>query len=413
MKDNYEFIWSDNWYIEEDKAWFVEGERNILFCMDLQSDECEYVAEIPTLNSETSKFRQNPRCIKIENEIFCIPDIGECVWVYNLLDSQFRQIEIENPNRERLSMTGVWKYCAKIFVLSVGLKKIIEIDVGKKVIDNFYTLCDMPGEEIAKYVRVESDIYCVSAVSNQIYQFNLETKKITIYTLPNVKGGLYAIGYDGNRFWLSGNRKEIYIWDKKNNSTQILSKFPEQFGIYNFGGDGEKVLDCESIVYDTPTFIDIKAVGQYIWLIPFQTNKVIYVDKDSCQIYSLELNEEEETKESLSKNCMSAKFLVEYILDNRYIGVFSFKNNCIFEIDTLERRKVTKVYTFNNDYRQKMSGRSFSDKSKFDRMLFKHILLINVKNAEQDDDKRNLNKKNIVSEIVEGAVGKAIYSQVN
>ena len=110
---------------------------------------------------------------------------------------------------------------------------------------------------------------------------------------------------------------------------------------------------------------------------------------------------------------MSAKFLVEYILDNRYIGVFSFKNNCIFEIDTLERRKVTKVYTFNNDYRQKMSGRSFSDKSKFDRMLFKHILLINVKNAEQDDNKRNMNKKNIVSEIVEGAVGKAIYSQMN
>ena len=56
------FFWSDNWHIENGKAWFVDGERNVLFCLNLEKKECEYIKEIP--DSDKNTFRLNPKCMK-------------------------------------------------------------------------------------------------------------------------------------------------------------------------------------------------------------------------------------------------------------------------------------------------------------------------------------------------------------
>ena len=39
--ENTFFPWSDNWYIENDKAWCIDGERNLLYCIDLDLKECK------------------------------------------------------------------------------------------------------------------------------------------------------------------------------------------------------------------------------------------------------------------------------------------------------------------------------------------------------------------------------------
>lgn len=48
----------------------------------------------------------------------------------------------------------------------------------------------------------------------------------------------------------------------------------------------------------------------------------------------LEIEEEHETEESLMKRGNAFKYMYEYIRQNRYIGVYSNKNQNIFEIDT-------------------------------------------------------------------------------
>ena len=49
-KDNT-FIWSDNWWIEESEAWFVDGMRDILFNMDLKTNKYKSKEKIPNKNS--------------------------------------------------------------------------------------------------------------------------------------------------------------------------------------------------------------------------------------------------------------------------------------------------------------------------------------------------------------------------
>ncbi len=376
MNDNSNcFIWSDNWYIDNNEAWFVDGERDILCCLNLKSNTCDYAVKIP--NSNLDEFRLNSRCIKFENEVFCMPDKGERIWVYNLNDRYFQQIDIKNPNKVRISIVDFWEYDNKLFAVSIGLKQVIEINIDKKVIDNYYALCDTPEKQIAKSIKVGMNIYCVSAVSNHIYQFDLKIKKSTVYTIPKAEGGFYTISFDGCKFWLSGYRKEIYIWDKENNSTNILRDFPRQFGIYNFARNEKYILDCERTVYDTPAFIESRVAGNYIWFIPFQTNKIIYVDRVTFQVNVLE-NEENESISSLSSYYLAHKYLVLYMEDDRYIGLFSFKDNSVLEIDAIKMTIVKKVYSFGQEYLNTFMAaleKNFNEVNWFHRIIFQKILL--------------------------------------
>lgn len=389
-KDWNYFIWSDNWHIEEDKAWLVDGERDILCNIDLELNKCVYITDIP--NIETNKFRLNQRCLKIDNEIYLMPDNGKKIWVYSLKNNQFEQIVIDNPDNVHLGIYRFWIYGNKIYALSTGLKKIIEINIKKKVVCNYFILSNLDEEEIDNLagIRVGEDIYCVSSSSNRVYQFNLETKQVTTYVVPMVEGGFQTISFDGRLFWLTGYCKEIDIWDKENDSTNVLRDFPHNFGIYDFTGNSENVLDCTAVKYDTPTFIASMLVGKYIWFIPYQTNKVIYVDVETYQIYTLEIGGEEENKSSLLMHYLEHKYLVQYIRDERYIGLFSFKNDYIIEIDTVEKRVEKKSYIFDEESIDKlfrsMNGRTLNERNAMDRVFFLNRL---IKNNTSDKEKMN------------------------
>lgn len=353
------FVWSDNWCIEDETSWFVDGEHNILLKLDLKTNECNFVVEVPC--NGKNGFRLNPRCIKVENDIVCMPDMGDSIWVYQLESAEFKRIAINNPNDKRLSIGNFWIYNKKIVAVSMGLNQIIEIDIQTKKIDNYYNL----NEQISTSIKIDDSIYCVSPISNCIYQFNLVTKKCLNHVLPSKIPGIYTISYDGENFWLSGYCKEIYIWNREKNILKILDNFPEQFGIYNYKGNKSNIVDCALKHYDVPIFLSSIPIGQFIWFIPFQTNKIIYIDRDTYNINSFEIVEEDENEYSIASNRLKHKYLVEYILEDRYIGLFSLKNNCIFEIDTAEKRVNRKKYYFSEDCILKMTQLMMNQKQYF------------------------------------------------
>lgn len=65
------------------------------------------MAELP--DGLINGFRIKPRYIKCENDSFCMPDTGECIWVFSLKDSRFYQLEISNSYMEGISIIIFWK----------------------------------------------------------------------------------------------------------------------------------------------------------------------------------------------------------------------------------------------------------------------------------------------------------------
>lgn len=385
MEDNCKaFMWSDNWWIEDDRAWFVAGAENILFSVNLMTNQCESATKIPDQSS--SKFRLTPYCMKNGNDIFCMPDCGSSIWVYHLNTKSFTDIYINNPNNIRLSVCDFWLHENKIYAVSNGLKQVIEINAVENRIENYYTLCN--DGSITKSIKGRESIYSVSGESCEIYEFNLITKTVTIHNLPDIKHKIFTVCFDGNKFWLSGYKKELYVWDKKENTIEILDKFPKSFGSYNFTKDTDGKVDCETDEYELPAFLYSVNVNGSVWFIPFQTNQILYWDRENKDIAALEVDEEIETKESLlGRFSLSSKYIVEYIRYDRYLGLFSIKNNCILEIDTLEKKAKMKHYTLDNKCMNEMmhiyEQKIFLESDSFHKDFFIHMFEQNIGKKEK------------------------------
>lgn len=380
MKYSYEFIWSDGWYVEGNEAWFVDGARNVLYCLNRLTKECKYISKLPDKSGRT--FRMNPQVIKIEKEVFCMPDMGDRILIYDLADSKFSQIVIDNPHNVRLTCTGFWHYNDKIFVVVSGLKQIIEINIKEKHIDHYYTISNLSEEKLGRCIRSGTDIYMTSAISNKIYQFNLETRQIAVYILQGIEDGLFTICFDGRKFWLSGYKKEIYIWDKENNLVEIVRDFPKDFGEYDFSGKEETLLNCNKNKYIFPAFLQSQVIGEFVWFIPFKTNKIVYININTNERHTFEMPDEEETKESLMTNQMASKYLLQYLLNSQYLGLFSFKNDWIIEIDTKNLKTEVKTFSFNfekyaNDTREYL----FTENNLMDKNIFKYLLITDKKDT--------------------------------
>lgn len=372
------FVWSDNWDVEDNCAWFVDGEKNMLFYVDFKTKRCEFIAELP--DGTMNKFRLNPRCIKCDEEIFCMPDIGECIWIYQLETSQFKKIEIDNPNKVRIAITNFVKIGEKLFAVSKGLKQILRIDIKRKIIEKYYNLGSFLDGEIAGSVIVGSELYCVSATTSYIFKINLDTNKSEKYMLPNIRNKLHTICFDGEDFWLSGYCKELYVWNEKKNTIRIVRNFPIEFDL-NYCVE-EKMLNTDIVEYNTPLFLYSVPMRNYIWFFPFRTGEIIYVDKKTYKIYTFEIGKSDIYSKRPTKYLyLGIRYLFQYVRDERYIGLFSFENNCICEIDTVERKGSLECYSFHPkcSYALQSTYNIYQDilceHNTIDRIIFKSMIL--------------------------------------
>lgn len=395
------FFWSDGWSIDGEEAWFVDAEKNDLLFLNLKTNKCDYAVKIPYEGS--SGFRMNPRCLKCGEEVFLFPDIGKYIWVYQVATRALVKIEIENPDSTRLAIWDCWREADRIFAVSIGLKKVLEIDILKKKIVAYYSICRNKESHIGLSTKIGNLIYSVSVNCNEIYQVDVITGEMEVYTIPQIEGGIYTICFDGKKFWMTGCNKEIYIWDKTENTTKVLKNFPDKFGFYCPEKNKDSIWDDQSIRFDKSVFTHLLLLGQYIWCIPRLSNQILYVDKDTYEIQRIELSEEAETWDTLMRwsKLWTCKFRLEAVRDNRYIVIYSVKNDCCFEIDVLEKGLKRKKYHISDDYfictaisKEILREESFVDKLCFGKQLF-------LGNRDQESSMKNHVGKRI-HEIVSG-----------
>ncbi len=339
------FPWSDNWWIDGDKAWFCGGEIVALFCVDLKKKQCELVARIP--ESNIIDFRVYSYCIKYKNIIFCMPSMGNCIWCYATQEKKWGKIEIGNKYPLSICMLSYKKNSSRVY-LQDKAGQMFELNLEKKEIKKIYQH-EKKSDEIGKYVLVDSKLY--HAMDNRIYCTNINNTIDTIrYEISDIKGEIFTICYDGFNFWLSGHSKEIFIWNPQGGIVQVITDFPKEFGFYHFRVGEIPYLDCVSSFNTEASFFEDSIVlGKYIWFIPCRSDDIIYVDKETYEVFLLEIEEERETKESIEKHLMDFKYLIEYVREDRYIGLYSCKRRLMFEIDAVELCVKNRNYYLNNE----------------------------------------------------------------
>lgn len=377
-----EFLWSDNWWIEDDKAYFCAGKISALFCMDMKNHQCELLDWIPECN--WGEYRVYSYCIKYGDVIFCLPHRGNAVWGYDMITKSWKKTELIHKNNLITCMNFDMHNSKKVWMVEINQGKIYEFDLEKKAVGNSYAVERHESECIGQYVFIENTLYCTSG--RRISRINIFNSDSYAYEVPGVKADLYNICYDGHNFWLSGYYKEIYVWNSEQGTIKVIDKFPERFGVYLFEKDKFPLTDCGSLNSGiVPFFIDAISLGKYVWFIPFQSNEILYIDKETYEIHILEAEDEQETEGSLDDHVMMHKYLVEYIRGNRYIGLYSLKNHNIFEIDAVELSVKNVDYSFSERTLQILAGEFYKEKkilyesSQRDKNIFSILLRSNCR----------------------------------
>lgn len=324
------FLFSDNIWIEGNTGWFAPWNMGAIFEWDLDTNICHYIKEFPDFEFGGG-IRNNSKCIKCGNCIFCFPCEGEGIWVYDLHMHTMEKIDIDNPSKKRIVMVDFWCNGNIIYALSKGLKQIFEIDVIEKKILCVHKLDIEENEILGGSVKLQNKLYIASATQAIIYEYDIDGSYEKRHHIPDINVGINRICYDGSSFWFSGRNKEIYLWDKENNVVQKLKDFPDGFGEYDFENLQEHIIDTKSFKFNNWLFAEMINTENYIWCIPYCSNMIIYVDKRTKETNFLRINEEEEDRISLSNH--PYKYILQYYFDDRFIGLYSLKNKKILEID--------------------------------------------------------------------------------
>lgn len=322
-------ICCDNICVEGNRAWFVSKEINALFQVNIDTNQCKCIVEFP--DSKYPDFRRNPRNLKCGDNIFCFPDCGDVIWIYNLKNKYINYIEINNPSKSRISIRDFWREGEAIYAVSYGLEEIIEINIEQQKIMNCYKIFQNEKSIWKDSYKEKNKIYIL--LENRICEFDVVTKSWKKYNIPEINVELNTILYEEGNFWLTGKTKEIYVWNKNNNRLKILKDFPEQFGQYNFQKEPVKLVDYEIEEFQFQVFLRGLNSKKYIWFIPYRSNQILYVDKSTYDINVLEIGEEIENRISLSR-IVPAKYQVLYYSMDGVLRLYSHKNNSWLEIDT-------------------------------------------------------------------------------
>lgn len=396
------FPMSENWWIEKDKAYFCGTRLSALFCTDMSSLQCELVAWLP--ESDMVDFFVHPYCMKYKDFIVCLPGTGKEIWFYDMKRAVWEKTEINNEGQFIISMETYRQPDGRIWLLEYDTGRILQLNLDKKTVEKEYRLSE-DGREVyyGEYVVVDNRLY--TTVDNRVYCIDTMSSDVTVYEIPEAKAGLFTICYDGSDFWLGGYSKEIYVWNPLQGTVKILTKFPEQFGVYHF--HEAPYVDYATFSHTTeenPFFQYSICLGKYIWYLPTQSNGVIYIDKETYEIRFLEIEDEQETQESLERDYAN-KFLFEYIREDRYLGIYSILNERVFEIDTVALCKNHREYelggktilTLGETFGQYDGSRIFREKAGQEQIYFNALV-----KASGETDKKTIHN-----------IGEQIYHTLN
>ena len=329
------FVYCDNWWVEGKLAYICVRKMGAVLSVDMDEQRCELVTSFP--QCKESAQLTNSFCIKLDNFIFCIPYEETNIGYYDLDKDVWETIET-GCRKRMIICTDTYQACeGRIWLAEYYGKKIYQINLKDRVLEKQY--CISSGNECihGEYVVVGMNLYCV--VENCIYCIDTSSSEIFRYQILDAEDELYTICYDGCNFWLSGNTKEICIW---NPNEGIIRKIYglEELGYFNWTN--------KIIKNNLPVFLHSVVIGSHIWYIPLQANMpIIYIDTTDYQIHIFEIAKEKESEKSLVDRGSGFKYIFLYTREDRYIGLFSHKNEIIWEIDTISLRAEEKTISFN------------------------------------------------------------------
>lgn len=254
--------------IEDNKLWFVAGNYNSLYEMDMNSGKVNLLGRIPNEDGISISLYNN--MFKVGDNIWMIPSRAKEIAKYNLKDKKFSKIKlVEDKQSKTVKFYSAHLYGNKIYMSPWNFHGIVCFNLEDESIsidDSFIKYLEEKYnyDNNTAYVRnscmVGDKIYMPIYETDIIIEYNTTKKTFKEYCLDNKDIKISSIVHDGYKFWLiprvSG---AIARWDNESNKVNIYNEYPSDF-------------ECVNLF----RFAHYK--DGYVWLFPEMGNMIIKLD---------------------------------------------------------------------------------------------------------------------------------------
>lgn len=355
-------VWSGLGYDfdEYGNIWFVSYWNSFLCCYSIKERKLMRIEVIKDKSSQNAFLFSDVKIFG--NEIVLVPANAFCIYIYDISKREFTEINIRNSIREQGNkfmscvlfqdeLYMVPYSCPSIFAINRFSKKIREVI-------NFNGMIELEGDLSSfrySFCTVGNSFYLVSALTNKILKFNMETERVSIYNVGDSNDRYSTItNLSKNEFAMFTQNGDCVIWNLEKES---YSKFKSSFEDFGFvktedlrGAaftDSVRIGDilyafpslcntgiCFSIkdqsftkvfsdfankyddymgLYDTVGFSRIKVVGNHLY--GFSRKKGIFFDADlslnNIDYHSITIPCSNELLDGLLKDMLSEKAVLE------------------------------------------------------------------------------------------------------
>lgn len=333
------FLLNDGMYVEEEKCWFLSACDSELFWWDRDNGELRFVSQVP---NAFGRWRWVNRCVKNDNVVYCFPENGDTIWAYDLKKGTWKNLFCEEKGK-RLKCVQCWVNNNEIYAYSAGLKRIIRLCLSNGEVSiielnkyrNIYI-----SDRYGKINKYGDEYYIPSCDRSVVFHYDRDFSLLEEIIFDRDIGGNNLCLRDDEGYLLAGYSKSIRRI-KKNGKIVKSIELPNDFGVYtgwypnyNKTLNDSKTLDTNFGVSDYPLFNNVVLVNDKVWFIPLFSKDIIIVDFLMDIAEKFQITEELENERSINNRIINGKYILEYVIDERFIGVYSIKTERIIEIDT-------------------------------------------------------------------------------
>lgn len=333
---DYLFI-SSNWWIDGEEAYFVTAWTGMLFRVDLNTCQCEFIAIVP--KSNLIKCRANAYCRKYKDKVYYFPYKQGIISCYDLKKSIWEEVLVGYEGDLMICIEPCRSEDGTLWLLEQRGNRIFQINLDNAKIEQEYTTQNNTNMVNGQYVLVNNELYYIAG--SGVGCIDIEHHTSIRYSIEGIDFQLFTICYDGQNFWISGEYEIIYIWSPVRGVVKRIKNILSKYILLDF----EKKM----VLPNVPLFSYSIFLGKYVWYVPIQINApIIYIHKENYTVHIMEMEKEKETEKTLKDRGNACKYKVQYVRQKKYIGLYSVKNRRIFEIDT-ENIQVKEIkYEFND-----------------------------------------------------------------
>lgn len=397
---NKKEIHTGNFEWDGTDAWIICSYTNMLFKYEFLNAEYKFVALLP--ENGIAHYDFHSKCVKYKMKVFCLPNRGNNIYIYDLTINKFREIGLQNLDGNRINLDKLEVEDHILYTISYGMKQIIIIDLETEKIINRYSIteCDCT---LYKAIKCGDIVYAISDEKSVLWQCDLKQSTIKRINLLNDSAieecGFTTIACVEGQLWLSGYNNKIYIFNRRKEILERYIELPDDLRIYDFINSNTIYKNKDKNDF---YFYDCAVFDNTVWFIPYQTNKILYVKVTDNVIREFYIEGEEETDYSLNRVTKRKYEIVKKDKEGQLV-LKSYKNSCNYIIDTTDqtmKRRSNNVLYSNLEKIWKEYGMhniNFLEEIAVDNIMYSYGIVNNV-------SRNRLNEKT--------SIGSKIYSYI-